>query len=44
MKDNLIGTKAIVQQTPEQWSEAISPAKLGRVSGKIWERLGKGSG
>ena len=44
MKDNLIGTKAIVQQTPEQWSQAISQAKLGRVSGKIWKRFGKGLG
>ena len=26
IKDNLIGTKAIAQQTPEEWSQAISQA------------------
>ena len=34
MKDNLIGTKAIAQQTPEQWSQAIAQASLSRAKGK----------
>ena len=38
MKDNLIGTKAIAQQTPEQWSHAIAQAK----QSKAWERFVKG--
>ena len=41
MKGNLIGTKAIAQQTPEQRSQAIAQAKLGRCSGKVWERQRK---
>ena len=47
MKDNLIGTKAIVQQTPEQWSQAIFQAMLGRVFWKdfekVWDRFERGS-
>ena len=43
MKDNLIGTKAIAQQTPEQWSHAITQAKLGKGSGKVRDRF-KGFG
>ena len=37
MKDNLIGTKAIAQQTPEQWYQVIAQAKLC----KAWDRFGK---
>ena len=36
MKDNLIGTKAIAQQTPEQWSQAIAKQS------KAWEMFRKG--
>ena len=38
MKDDLIGTKAIAQQTPEHWSQAIAEAKLS----KAWERFRRG--
>ena len=31
MKDILIGTKTIAQQTPEQWSQAIAQAKLSKA-------------
>ena len=37
VKDNLIGTKAIAQQTLEQWSQAIALAKL-------WKRFERGLG
>ena len=39
MKGNLIAAKAIAQQTPEQWTQAIAQAKLS----KAWERFVKGS-
>ena len=39
MNGNLIGPKAIAQQTPEQWSQAIAQAKLS----KAWEIFVKGS-
>ena len=38
IKDNSIGTKAISEQTSEQWSQAFANAKLS----KAWERFGKG--
>ena len=31
MKGNLIATKAIAQQTPEQWTQAIAEAKLSKA-------------
>ena len=40
MKENLIGTKAIAQQTPEQKSQAFAQAKLS----KAWQRFGSGLG
>ena len=34
MNNDLIGTKAIAQQTPEQWSQAIAQASLNRTKDK----------
>ena len=47
--DNLIGTKEIVQETPEQWSQAIAKAKprFRKGSERVREKFGdvrRGSG
>ena len=44
MKDNLIGTKAIAQQMPKQWSQAIAQAKFGRCSRKVQNMFERGLG
>ena len=41
MIDNLIGSKEIAQETPEQWSQAIAKAKprFRKGSGEVWRGL-----
>ena len=46
MKDNLIATRAIAQQTPEQSllvDSCLCPSKAEQILGDVWERFGKGS-